>query len=149
MEDQEPQEGRLNPTYARYDRMTLPELGREMERVRKDLDTVKDTKTALEKEYDFLCTVKIPPAMEAAGLTAMKLESGRGVRVQDEVFVSLTSEQFSNFKDWLIEQGDASIVKETVNSSTLKAYITGRIKSGKEYPVDMVKVSIVPKARFY
>lgn len=139
----------FNPAYAKYDGLTLPQLGREMERVRKELDDAKDAKTALEKEYEFLCSVKIPPAMEDQGLTAMKLESGKGVRVQDEVFVSLNSDNFEDFKNWLIEQGDASLVKETINSSTLKSYITGRIKAGKEYPVAMVKVSIVPKARFY
>jgi hypothetical protein len=139
----------FNPAYAKYDGMTLIQLGQAMEEVRTRLDAAKEVKTELEKEYDFLCTVKIPPAMEDSGLQNFRLESGKGVRVQDEVFVSLKAGDLPPMKAWLQEQGDEAIIKETINSSTLKSYITGRIKAGKEYPAELVKVSVVPKARFF
>lgn len=141
---------RVNPAYAKYDGMTLTELGEKMVEVRRKLDEAKAKKTELEKEYDFLCTVKIPPAMEEEGLTNFKLAScGKGIRVQDEVFVSLPKEQFEQMKVWLQERNEDAIIQETINSSTLKAYITGKIKKGDEYPAELVNVTIVPKARFY
>jgi hypothetical protein len=119
-----------------------------MAEVREALDAAKDRATELQKEYDFICAVRLPPMMEAAGITSFKMDSGKGIRVQDEVFVSVKAEDFDAFKNWLIEQGDAGIIKETVHPQTLKAYVTGRIKNGEEYP-EQVKISIVPKARFY
>lgn len=149
-EDREDEQGGgFNSAYVEYDSMTLVQLGQAMEEVRAQLDAAKEVKTALEKRYDFLCSVKIPPAMEDSGLQNFRLESGRGVRVQDEVFVSLNAENFPPFRAWLQEQGDEAIIKETINSATLKAYIVGRIKAGKEYPMDKVKVTLVPKARFF
>ena len=139
----------LNEKYAKYDDMTLAQLGRAMEAVRADLDEVTECKTALEKEYDFIRTVKIPPAMEASGFTSFRLESGKGIRVQDEVYVTVPVTKFDQFKFWLIEQGEGGIIKETVHPSTLKAFITGRIKNGEAYPAEVVNVSMVPKARFY
>lgn len=139
----------FNPAYAKYDGMTLVQLGQAMEEVRTKLDAAKEVKTELEKEYDFLCTVKIPPAMEESGLVNFRLESGRGIRVQDEAFVSLKGENLPPMKAWLQEQGDEAIIRETINSSTLKSYILGRIKAGKEYPATLVNVTIVPKARFF
>lgn len=113
------------------------------------LDAVTAEKAELEKEYDFLRTVIIPPKLEEAGMKSFKLESGKGIRVQDEVFVNVKAENFEAFKNWLIEQGEAGIIKETVHPSTLKSFITGRIKDGKEYPMAEVNVLVVPKARFY
>lgn len=139
----------MSEGYAEYNGLALADLGRAMEEVRKQLDTAKEVKTELEKRYDYIVSVLVPKAMEESGLTAMKLESGKGVRVQDEVFVSLNSANFEEFRNWLGEQGDASIVRETINPSTLKSYIVGRIKNGQEYPDSLIKVSIVPKARFY
>lgn len=138
-----------NPAYAKYDGMTLVELGRAMDEVRKLLDAAKEEATRLEKCYDFIRTVKIPPLMEEQGLANFRLESGRGIRVQDELFVSLRGENFEKMKHWLQERGDASIIKETINPSTLKAYIKGKIEGMQEYPADLVNVNIVPKARFF
>lgn len=138
-----------NEGYQKYDTMTLPDLGRAMEAMRAKLDEATAIKTDLEKEYDFIRTVKIPPAMEQAGLSSFRLESGKGIRVQDELFVSVPAERFPAFKIWLIEQGEGGIIKETVHPSTLKSFINGRIKDGAEYPAEVVNVSIVPKARFY
>ena len=138
-----------NPAYDKYDSMTLVQLGQSMEEVRNKLDAAKEVASALEKEYEFIRTVKIPPAMEESGLQNFRLDSGKGVRVQDEVFVSLRGENLPIMKTWLQEQGDDAIIKETINSSTLKSYITTRIKEGKPYPAELVSVTVVPKARFF
>jgi len=138
-----------NPAYAKYDPMTLVELGQAMEEVRRVLDEAKEIKTKLEKEYDFICSVKIPPALEASGLKNFRLASGKGIRVQDEVYVSLPVERFATMKIWLQERGEDAIIKESINPSTLKAFVTGRIKDGKEYPAELVNVNIIPKARFF
>ena len=138
-----------NESYGKYDAMDLAALGRAMEEVRAQLDEATYVKTVLEKEYDFIRTVKIPPMMEASGFSSFRLESGKGVRVQDELFVSVPAERFEKFKVWLIEQGEAGIIKETVHPSTLKSFVNGRIKNGEEYPAELVNVTVVPKARFY
>lgn len=139
----------FNPKYQKYDGMTLVELGQAMDEVGKALEEAKDRKTELEKEYDFIRTVKIPPVLAESGMKNFRLNNGRGIRVQDEMFVSLRGDNFESMKHWLQERGDASIIKETIHPSTLKAYIKEKIENAAEYPADLVNVSIVPKARFF
>lgn len=146
MEDQGPAR---NPAYNKYDGMTLVQLGEAMVEVGQRLEAAKEIKTSLEKEYEFIRTVKIPPALDESGMKNFRLDSGKGIRVQDEVFVSLKAENFPDMKVWLQEVGDDAIIKETINPSTLKAYVTGKIKDGKEYPASLVNVTIIPKARFF
>lgn len=149
-ESASPEQGTaINPAYAKYDGMSLRELGEAMVQVRAQLDAAKAEATRLEKEYKFITAVKIPPALEESGMKNFRLASGKGIRVQDETYVSLRAENFDRFKDFLIEQGDEGIVKETIHSATLKSYITNRIKEGKEYPADLLALSIVPTARFF
>lgn len=130
-----------------FEKMSLIELGQLMMTTREELDDIKQKKTDLEKKYEVICKI-MANKIEDAGLQNFRLACGKGIRVQDEMFVSVGSEQFDDFKNWLIAQGDAGIIKETVHNQTLTAYVKGRLREGKELP-PTVKVTIVPKARFF
>lgn len=136
-------------SYERYDGMALADLGQAMVALREELDHAKELATELQKEYDHVCIHRIPPLMESIGITSFKMDNGKGIRVQNEMYVAVNSELFDKFKSWLIEEGEAGIIKETIHPSTLKAFINGRIKDGKEYPPEIVQVTVQPKARFY
>src|SRR5690606_39367494 len=49
-------------------------------------------------------------------------------------------------QQWLRDNGHESLVQETVNSSTFKAFIKERMKEGKEYPKDLIKVNPFSRA---
>jgi hypothetical protein len=44
-------------------------------------------------------------------------------------------------RDWLREHDAAEIISETVNSSTLAAYVRAQMKAGDPYPNEICEVS--------
>lgn len=133
-----------------YDDMTLDVLVQEFKTSAEKLEVAKEAATKAQKEYDFLRRVIIPKRMEEMGVDSVKITSiGKGVRIQDEYFVSTREDQRGGLYDWLRDHGETGLITETVNSSTLKAFVTRRIKDGLEYPSDYVNLSVVPTARFY
>lgn len=139
----------FNEAYAKFDGMSLGQLIGAMEECKSELDELAAKKTEKQKEYDFLRRIKLPKLMEDQGIDKMKPDGGRGVRIQDELFVSVRKENQESLKQWLIENGFEQLIQETVNSSSLKGFINNCIKAGQDYPEDIVKVTLVPTARFY
>jgi hypothetical protein len=43
--------------------------------------------------------------------------------------------------EWLREHDAADIITETVNSSTLAAYVRGQMKEGEPYPAELLEIS--------
>jgi hypothetical protein len=127
----------------------LSDLGSRMEALRNILDRLKDLKTTMEKAYDKFVSYTMPQAMETEGIKSFKLPSGKGIRVQDETYVSMLVDNFPQMKTWLQDHGEDGIIKETIHPSTLKSFIIGKVGAGEEYPSDLVNIQIIPKARFY
>jgi len=135
--------------YIEYDNLTHEDLGREMEKVRKALDTAKDKKTKIQKQYDYLTKNALPRVMEEAGISSFKLKSGKGILVKDEMYVSSRKEQQPELFQWMRDNGNGDLVIETINSSTLKSFIGKSIKDGKEYPSELINVVTAQVCRFY
>lgn len=138
--------------YPEYDGLSLIEAGKIMFKVRQELDAATDVKSALEKRYEYICSRIIPPLMEDQELSNFRLwdEFGnKGIRVQDELFASSPAENFDALRAWLTENNEDGIIKETIHSGTLKSWVRERIKKGLEYPASLIKVTVLPKARFF
>lgn len=66
--------------------------------------------------------------------------------------VSLTADMQVSVKDkpglfgWLRKNKLADLIQPTINPSTLKSFIKGRIKDGKKYPAEMLNVNPVTRA---
>ncbi len=138
--------------YPEYDNLGLIEAGKMMFRVRKDLDAAAEVKTELEKRYDYICSRVLPPLMEDQELSSFRLDEefdNKGIRVQDELYASQNAENFPALREWLLEHNEEHIIKETINAGTLKSLVKECIKKGCEYPAHLIKVTVVPKARFF
>ena len=59
----------------------------------------------------------------------------------DQVSVKTPAENKSALWEWLREHDAESLISETVNSSTLAAFVRQQMKAGEEYPVDICEVS--------
>lgn len=138
----------INP-YPEYENLTHEELGREMEAVRAELDAAKDKKTQLQKQYDYIVKNVMPRKMEEAGVSSFKLVSGKGIRINDDMYVSSRKDQQPDLFQWLNDNGSGDMIIETVNASSLKAFVKTCIKEGREYPSDLINVKPVQEARFY
>lgn len=136
--------------YPEYENLELDQAVEVFNQLNKELEEITEKKTEIQNRYDFVRRAIIPRLMEDKDITSAKFSNiGRGVRIQDEFFVSSREDQREALYQWLVDHGEADMIKPTVNSSTLKAFVSRAMKEGKEYPADHVNVSIVPTARFY
>jgi len=140
----------MDNKYPEYDNLELDQAVEVFAELNKELDEITEKKAALQNRYDFLRRVIIPKLMEDKDITSAKFSSiGRGIRIQDEFFVSSNEDSREALHQWLVDHGESGLIKETVAPSTLKAFVSRAMKEGREYPADFIKVSIVPTARFY
>lgn len=61
--------------------------------------------------------------------------------VLDQVSVKTPPENKEQLWEWLRKHDSAEIITETVNSSTLAAYVRQQMKLGEPYPIDICEVS--------
>lgn len=147
--------GKIYP-HPEFDGLSLVQLALEMNKARLELDAAKEAKSKAQKKYDYLRMAAVPKAMgwddggeDKDRLEKFRPEGGRGITIYDQFFVSVLAENRLNLQTWLRENNAGSLVVETVNSSTLKAFVTDCVKNGKAYPADLIKLAIVPTAKFY
>ena len=67
--------------------------------------------------------------------------SKKQLLVIDQVSVKTPPENKAAMWEWLREHDAEALITETVNSSTLAAYVRQQMKAGDEYPVDLCDVS--------
>ena len=140
----------MDVKYPEYDNLELEQAVEIFAQLNRELDEITTRKSELQNRYDFMRRAVIPKLMDDKDITSAKFSSiGRGIRIQDEFFVSSREEQREALHQWLVDHGESDLIKPTVASSTLKAFVSRAMKDGKEYPADFVNVSVVPTARFY
>lgn len=136
--------------YPEYENLELDQAVEVFNQLNKELEEITEKKTDIQNRYDFIRRAILPRLMEDKDITSAKFSNiGRGVRIQDEFFVSSREDQREALYQWLTDNGEADLIKPTVASSTLKAFVSRAIKEGKEYPSDCVTVTVIPTARFY
>ncbi len=67
--------------------------------------------------------------------------SKKQMLVLSQVSVKTPPENKLALWEWLREHDAAELITETVNSSTLAAYIREQMKEGEEYPSDLLEIS--------
>lgn len=156
-DDSEERGGKIYP-HPQYDGLGMMELAAAMEQVRVQLDAAKEEKSRLQKEYDYLTMAALPKAMgwgdeteegEKKRIEKFRREGGRGITVYDKIFASVLAQNRLALHEWFKTHKLEDLVVETVNSSTLRAYVGRQIAKGEAYPADLIKVAIVPTAKFY
>lgn len=119
----------------------------------KVMKAVQDTKERLEEElkmvnaeFDVLRLEIIPSAMENKGLENFTVEGLGRVGLTSDMYVKVASGAQPKLFAWLRKRKLGDLIQETVNSSTLKAFVKGRIETGKDIPKDLVKVTPFTRA---
>jgi hypothetical protein len=116
---------------------SLKELAEQLKAAQADYDGKRAISTAAKKALDKLRMRTIPNAMEDLGITSVNLDGiGRlGVTVKSNC--STREDCGPRLLQWF-EDNDPDIVTETISSSTLKAWVTEQIKTGGEWPQDLI-----------
>jgi len=127
-----------------YKGCSLTDMAKSM----RDLQAIKEEQEAAIKRtnawLDVVRLEAIPAKMDDDGIERITLDGiGR---------VSLTADMYVNVKDkphlyeWLDMNGFGDIIQPTVNASTLKAFIKGRMKDGKDVPGEFLNVTPFTRA---
>lgn len=117
---------------AKYENLDLKQLARKFKMLREKHEDMKAKAAEVWREVDYLRFEALPEALEEAGLDTA-LITGVG-RISTRVEASVKTNDKDALRAWLIEVGAEGLLTETVNSSSLKAFIMNRIRDGGDLP---------------
>ena len=111
-------------------------------------ETHKQLKADTGDAWDAVCVIArqiIPNRMDADQIQNITVILPDGSKKQllviDQVSVRTPPENKGALWEWLREHDAAEIITETVNSSTLAAYVRQQMAAGDEYPNNICEVS--------
>lgn len=105
-----------------------------------------DVKKSLNNAVTLLSEVILPELMDEAGFDTVKVSGVGRIQLTSDIRCNVLAANREDLKEWLRKHGHASMISDTVNSSSLKAFIKEMIKEEKEWPKDCVKVHEFTKA---
>lgn len=121
--------------------MKLQELARELSQLKSAKDKIEDELSTINKRIEILARQEIPEAMDEAGVQNVKFEGIGKIYLKGDVFASIPAESRDAAYEWLELTGRGSLIKPTVNSSSLKAAVKEWIAQGEEIPEELIKVT--------
>lgn len=113
-----------------------------------DFTTLEDAVTKLDKavssikaRISYAREVSFPARMDAEeSKTFTSADSGNRITRTARIFASIIPEQIDAAYQWLRDNELASLIKETVNSSSLSGAAKEALENGKELPDDYFRV---------
>lgn len=151
--EQNAQQLRKALAHKKYDGLSLNAMIKQMNNLRIAKEEAEDVLKALNDEFDVLRIECIPQKMEDEGVASPYNMEGIGR-------ISLTGDLYVQVKDksglysWLRGKKLGSLITETVNGSTFKAFMRKRIVEGKDMPPEdavtyqaFTRASITPVKR--
>lgn len=125
----------------------LPSLALRQKEVEAAKAELEEQGKVLNAWLDVLRMEAIPQKVEAMGLASpVKLEGIGRISLVTDVLVSVKGGMKEQLFSWLTENGMADLIQPNLNAGTLKAWTKGRIKDGKDYPADMLNITMIEKA---
>lgn len=117
-----------------YGEMDLAELAAEMKRTEVELADAKAVATDLQKKWDLLRKNIIPEKMESMGLETTRITGIGTIGFRHDAYCNVIKGAAPDLMEWLRDNGAGDLIKENVNSSSLKAYIKELFNNGEEIP---------------
>ena len=121
--------------------MKLQELARELSNLKSTKDKIEEELSTVNKRIEILARQEIPEAMDEAGVQNVKFEGIGKIYLKGDVFASIPAESRDAAYEWLELTGRGSLIKPTVNSSSLKAAVKEWISQGEEIPEELIRVT--------
>ena len=129
-----------------FEAMSVPELAGALRELKSRLEEVGRLKTEIQKSYDFLSMDVLPERMDEEGIQTLKIKDVGRLQMSSDIRCAVPAANRDAVKDWLTEHGHGSMVSETINASTLKAFVREMMKENKEYPAELLKVTPYSRA---
>lgn len=129
-----------------YSAYSLPELAAILKDIKIQLDEAGARKTELQKTYDYLSIEVIPDRMDDEGVDSMKVAGVGRLQTQSDIRCNVLAANKEPLQKWLTDNGHGSMIQDTINSSTLKAFIKERMKENLPYPSELLQISPYSRA---
>ena len=120
--------------------MELKDMAIRMQQLSAEYDALKEKMDAVNAEYDNLRLRLIPDKMAEEDIKTIKYENIGRLQLAADCYASIPAELKPDAYNWLKENGFDSLVVETVNPSTLKAFAKEQMKKGVDLPDNLFKV---------
>jgi len=123
------------------------QLAAEMKSTEDAITYIDELHKYLQAEYDVLRMRLIPDQIENEGLVSPVNVAGIGkIVISPDVQVSIKSGEQPQLFAWLRKRKLGDLIQDTLNSSTLKAFVKSRILKGQEIPKDFLNVTPLERA---
>lgn len=147
--DDEPgreEEGRKALYRYRHKDKKAVDLAREQHQVQDLKDWLESLLKLVNAEFDTLRLELLPLQMEDEGLEGFRVEGVGRVSLTADMYVKVKPNLAKALILWLKKNKLGDLAQETVNSSTLKAFVKRRIEEGLAYPEDVLSVTPFTRA---
>lgn len=124
----------------------LVKLAKIMKAVQETRDRLKEELAMANDELDVIRIEVIPALMEEKGIENFKVEGLGRVSLTADMFVHVKPGAKNELFAWLRKRKLGDLITMQLNSSTLKSFVKGRIKDGKEVPGEYVNVTPYTRA---
>jgi hypothetical protein len=123
----------------KYAGLTIQELARVMVDLRTEKEKRDEELKLLNAELEFVCKGLLPERMDEENVTKMSITGLGTLYLQGDLYVSTVGDKQTLFQ-FMRESGNESLITETINPSTLKAWCKEQYKQGNDIPEDLLKV---------
>lgn len=121
--------------------LDLKSLVEEFSQLKSEKDSIEEKLSEINKRIEILARQEIPNAMDETGIHNVNFEGIGRVSLRADVFASIAADNKEAAYEWLEATGRGSLVKPTVNSSTLRAAVKAWIQEGEQIPEDLFKIT--------
>jgi len=126
---------------------SVRELAAEFKRLKAMKEETEELLKRINGAYGMLACEFIPEAMEREGLQSPVKFDGIGrISLTADLFVSVIPGRKEGLFEWLEMNNLGSLVQPTLNASTLKAFVKGRLMNGGDVPEGFVNITPVTRA---
>lgn len=138
-------ESRKREARETFGDLTIVGLATELKRLQGEKENAEAVVTALNAKIDVIRIELIPNKMDDMGVKSMNIDGLGRLGLTADMYVRTLNKQA--LYEWLKEKGLEATITNTVNASTLKASLSGRVKKGLDLPPeDVVKITPFTRA---
>ena len=117
--------------------MLLTNLAKRIKQLTEIHDALDSVRKQLNAEFDQLKLKEVPDLMIEMELRTFTVEGVGRVQVSGDVYASISAEKREEAYKWLRDNNYGDMIQETVNASSLKAWLKEGIQSGRATPEDL------------
>ena len=133
----------LNKEFLASEDGDVVEFARAFVSLRKLKDKIDELDKTFSKLFEPAKVEKLPQAFDRAGVPSVTLDEGYRVTVSQTVRASVRADQREGAAAWLRAHDMASVVTETINSSTLSGIARSMLEDGNELPSEHFSVAVI------